>query len=249
MESAWEYLLRFDQVLWMGSDPPWLDYPAMIKIPVSSPAVLGRLKGFVKPYDFVFAPILLEDDLDPEERAEKPILITRFTKHSQEWRKATYYNVRTGEECRITIGKARNGHIPVKTYRQILQQYLYHPESNFAGPNGKPCDPWTRGVLQRRHIMAERFMYCGKEVKRKLEQGPVDHNTDVKVKVYGKGRVAAEPEMLRRLKDFSEREIADATHRSRVRLLRHGGTVTRRMYKKTDFVKAEEQGVPYCCSC
>jgi hypothetical protein len=43
MESAWEYALRFDQVLWRGSDPPWLDYPAMIKIPVSSPAVLGPI--------------------------------------------------------------------------------------------------------------------------------------------------------------------------------------------------------------
>ncbi len=33
METAWQYVLRFDQVLWEGSDPPWLDYPAMMKIP------------------------------------------------------------------------------------------------------------------------------------------------------------------------------------------------------------------------
>lgn len=57
----------------------------MMKIPVSSPAVLGRLKRFVKPYDFVLSPILQAEKLDPEERAEKPILITRFTKHSEEW--------------------------------------------------------------------------------------------------------------------------------------------------------------------
>jgi hypothetical protein len=88
--------------------------------------------------------------------------------------------------------------------------------------------------LQRRHIVAERLRYCGKEFKRKLEQGPVDHAIDVKVKVYEKGRVAADPEMLRRLEDFSEREIADGAgvHRSRVRLLRHGGTMTHRTYQQ-----------------
>jgi len=133
METAWQYVLRLDQVLWEGADPAWLDYPAMMKIPVSSPAVLGRLKGFCKPFDFILAPILRSDKLDPEERAEKPILITRFNKHSDEWLDATYYNVRTGEECRITVRDRRNGRIPVKSYREILHQYLYHPECKFAG--------------------------------------------------------------------------------------------------------------------
>ncbi len=234
METAWQYVLRVDQVLWEGSDPAWLDYPAMMKIPVSSPAVLGRLKEFVKPYDFVLAPILLTDSLDAEERAEKPILITRFTKHSKEWLDATFYNVRTGKECRIRVGDGKNGRILVKSYRQILHQYLYHPECKFAGPDGRPCDPWTRGVLQRRHIIAGSFNYCGKEFKRKLEQGPVDHDIDVKCKVYENGRVAADPETLRQLATLSEREISDATgvHRTTIRLFRHGGTVTPRTYQR-----------------
>jgi len=234
MESAWQYVLRLDQILWVGADPPWLDYPAMMKIPVSSPAVLGRLKGFVKPYDFVLAPILLSDKLDPEERAEKPILITRFSKHSDEWLDAIYYNVRTGEECHITVGDRNDSRIQVKTYREILNQYLYHPECKFAGPDGHPCDPWTRGVLQRRHITPENLNYCGKEFRRKLEQGPVDHEIDYKCKVYENGRVAADPETLRQLAGFSEREIANGTglHRKPIRLFRHGGTVTRRTYQK-----------------
>ena len=98
--------------------------------------MLGRLKGFCKPYDFVLAPILRSDKLKPEERAEKPILITRFNKHSDEWLDATYYDVRTGKKCRITVGDREKGRIPVKTYREILHQYLYHPESKFAGPDG-----------------------------------------------------------------------------------------------------------------
>jgi hypothetical protein len=62
------HVLRLDGIRCKGSDPSWLDRPAMMKIPVSSPAVLGRLKGFCKPYDFVLAPILRNDKLDLEHR-------------------------------------------------------------------------------------------------------------------------------------------------------------------------------------
>jgi len=246
METAWQYDLRLDHVLWDGEDPAWLDYPAMMKIPVSSPAVLGRLKGFCKPFDFVLAPILRSDKLNPEERAEKPILVTRFNKHPGEWLKATYYNVRTGTKCRITVGTRKRGRIPVKSYRDVLHQYLYHPECKFAGPDGRPCDPWTRGVLQRRHIIAGDFNYCGKEFKRKLEQGPVDHEIDYKCKVYENGRVAANPETLRQLEGFSEREIANGTglHRKPIRLFKHGGTVTRRTYQKIAAFLRDQESKP-----
>jgi hypothetical protein len=89
-------------------------------------------------------------------------------------------------------------------------------------------------VLRRRHIVAGGFNYCGKEFKRKLEQGPVDHEIEFKCKVYENGRVAADPETLRQLADFSERDIARGTglHRKPIRILRHGGAVTRRTYEK-----------------
>ena len=192
----------------------------------------------------MLAPILLEDKLDPDERAEKPILITRFTKHSAEWLDATYYNVRTGEECRITVSDHRRGRMPVKTYRQILHQYLYHPEYKFAGPDGRPCDPWTRGVLQRRHVIPESFNYCGKEFKRKLEQGPVDHEIEFRCKVYENGRVEADPETLRQLAGSSEREIRRGTgvRRDTIRLIRHGRPVKRSTYQKVmNFLKQHVQ--------
>jgi hypothetical protein len=94
--------------------------------------------------------------------------------------------------------------------------------------------------LQRRHIIAAEFKYCGKEVKRKLEQGPVDHEIDYKCKVYENGRVAADPETLRQLAGFSERQIRAATgvRRDTIRLLRHGKGVKRSTYVKVvNFLK------------
>jgi hypothetical protein len=234
MESAWRYVLGIDHIAVKGFDPPWLDYPAMIRIPVSSPAVVGRLKGFVRPYDFVLAPIVVESELDPIDQAEKPILITQFTKKSSGWLSATYYNVRTGDKRRITVGTAQKGRVRVKTYREILHEYLYHPECKFAGADGKPCDRWTRGVLQRRHIIVTEFRYCGKEIKRKLEQGPVDDEIDSKLKVYNSERVIADLEMRRQLAQFSEHEIAKATgiHRSIIGKVRRADPVTPRIFQK-----------------
>jgi hypothetical protein len=60
----------------------------------------SRLKNFVKPYDFVLAPII--NDVDLDEQTEKPIPVTRFTKKSEEWLNATYYNVRTGKIPRVS---------------------------------------------------------------------------------------------------------------------------------------------------
>jgi hypothetical protein len=95
------------------------------------------------------------------------------------------------------------------------------------------CDD-KRWASPRRHITPENFNYCGKEFRRKLEQGLVDHEIDYKCKVYENGRVAADPETLRQLTGFSEREIANGTelYRKTIRLFRHGRTVTRRTYQK-----------------
>ena len=89
-------------------------------------------------------------------------------------------------------------------------------------------------MLQRTHIVAGEHRYCGKEFKRKLEQGPVDHDVEFKCKVYENGRVVAGPETLRQLANFSERQIREGTgiRRDTIRLIRHGRSVKRSTYEK-----------------
>jgi hypothetical protein len=207
----------------------------MMRIPVSSPAVLGRLKDFCKPYDFVLAPVIRDEDFHLDQQADKPILVTRFTKNSEEWAAATYYNVGAGEPYRITTGDSKDKNtIPVRSYRSVLNAYVNNAESKFNGPDGKQCCNWTRGMLQRTHIVAGEHRYCGKEFKRKLEQGPVDHEVEFNCKVYENGRVIAGPETLRLLAGFSERQIRQATgvRRDTIRLIRHGKPVKRSTYQK-----------------
>ena len=115
IELAWLYVLKNEGIIFEEVGLEFLDRPAMMQIPVSSPAVLGRLKYFARPYDFVLAPIVNNVQLEIEGQAEKPILITRYNKNSEEWADATFYNVRTGKPCRVTTGASND---PCSTPRQ-----------------------------------------------------------------------------------------------------------------------------------
>jgi hypothetical protein len=245
--AFWQCVLQNEGISFKREEPEWLDLPAMMRIPVSSPAVLGRLKDFCKPYDFVLAPVVRDGDFNLDEEAKKPILVTRFEKDGEEWVTATYFNVRTGKPCRITTGEPTSKrNIPVRSYRSVLNAYVNNAEAKFDGPDGKQCSSWTRGILQRTHVAPGEQRYCGKEFKRKLEQGPVDHEVEFKCKVYENGRVVAGPETLRQLASFSERQISERTgvHRDTIRLIRHGKGVKRSTYAKViDFLKEDERRV------
>jgi hypothetical protein len=139
------------------------------------------------------------------------------------------------KSCRITAGEpSSKGAIAVRSYRSVLNAYANNAESKFDGPDGKQCSSWARGILRRTHIIAGEHRYCGKEFKRKLEQGPVDHEDELKCKVYENGRVIAGPETLRQLTSFSERQIRDGTgvRRDTIRLIRHGKGVKHSTYEK-----------------
>src|SRR5437899_1222240 len=51
----------------------------------------------------------------------------------------------------------------VKTYREVLREYEFHPESKCADADGKPCARQTIGLLQRRCIRVEQITPIGKE--------------------------------------------------------------------------------------
>src|SRR5207253_893994 len=110
--------------------------------------------------------------------------------------------------------------------------------------DGKQCWIWTRGVLKRMHVIAKHHRYCGKEFKRKLEQGPLDHENEFQCKVYQNGRVTGSPEVIRQLSQFTEREIEakSGVNRKTIRVFRRNGTVTRRIYNKlAQFLTESEQ--------
>jgi hypothetical protein len=91
------------------------------------------------------------------------------------------------------------------------------------------------------HVAAREHRYCGKEFKRKLEQGPVDHKVEVKCTVYETGRMVADAETIRQLTRFSECQIRGETglRRDTIRPILPGKGVKRATYQRViDFLRS-----------
>jgi hypothetical protein len=117
--------------------------------------------------------------------------------------------------------------------------YREHPEAKFLGPDGKPCNSLTRGLLSRSHIVATRHRYIGKETSRRWEQGDDLSLVDFRCSEYFDGKMKADEETRKRVVDIGIRKIARETgvNRETVALVANGKTVKSRTFRKiVDFV-------------
>jgi hypothetical protein len=71
------------------------------------------------------------------------------------------------------------------TYRDVLDRYRAHEEAKSAGPDGRPCQYDTVGLLRRRHVHVVDFRHIGKEANEleAVEAGQV-HDPDAVVTEY-----------------------------------------------------------------
>jgi hypothetical protein len=91
----------------------------------------------------------------------------------------------------------------------LLDSYQNHPEAKSLGPDGKPCEFDTRGLLQRAHIVANwPPIYIGKESDRHWEEGEDMSLLDFKAIEYKRrGYAVAGPEHLTRIARVPKREL------------------------------------------
>jgi len=207
--EAWHWVLE-GEVASPRPAPEWFSVPAMMRMTVSTPAILGMLKGFTKPFNFVHVPLLFPSLYPTGKDPSNFGLIMPFSKHRERWLNTKAIDTHTGEQYSIELldPKGRMRRIPVKCYGNILGAYREHPEAKFVGHEGMPCDSLTRGVLRRSHIVANVHRYVGKETSRRWEQGDDMSMVDFRCTEYSDGKVVAHDEFRKRIADFGIRKIA-----------------------------------------
>lgn len=173
IDEAWHYLL----CLALGvsvEEPAWLDRPALTRVTASGPTVLGWFAAFndgkdyvdqIKPANFLL--LAHPDSLDPS----SALPMTPFQRDASKWSTSTWTDRRTGGPVRITVepsdGMERKGMVRVSTYRDVLAQYLAHPEAKSLGPDGEPVGRNTSGLLLRRPVDGIKpVMRIGKEANK-----------------------------------------------------------------------------------
>ncbi|MFL5799801.1 MAG: hypothetical protein ACJ77A_17975 [Actinomycetota bacterium] len=185
---AWELMIRTDPGL-PRVGPDWLDRPALARITCSSPDLVHAFDGFnrgssyadsVKPFNFMLvayvdAPGGFPTDVD----RNKFVLVAPYEPDPARWTRITWFNRYDPEHSpyRITtIGQTGGFRLArVKTYRDVLADYLDHPEPKNAGPDGEACTGTTVGLLGQRLVAARPGLlrHIGKEsndLERRIHQ-------------------------------------------------------------------------------
>jgi hypothetical protein len=227
VRQAWEWLVA----RWLGRpiDPPdWFGLPAMMQFAITTPKVLAALQARqagwpyrdrVKPSNFVLSPILNPlgghpTHADPQRFA----LMAPFTSDASRWCGLTYINMHDGSECRLGApGQRLACEAEALTYGEIVARYWWHPEAKSLGPDGQPCHPRTRGLLQRLPVTASTFHWIGKETDRRWDQEDDLSLIDPMLVEYRPNetdQIVTDADLAQQLRQFSIRQFARASGHS-----------------------------------
>jgi hypothetical protein len=138
-------------------------------------------------------------------------LITQLASERTDWINSKCINIhdRDSPTYRLKFDYTDDGLSvsPVNFY-QLVESYQSHPEAKSLGPDGKPCEFDTTGLLQRAHIVAGEHVPIGKESDRHWEQSEDISLLEFKAIQYKRrGTMTATDDQLDRIKKVPKREF------------------------------------------
>jgi hypothetical protein len=103
----------------------------------------------------------------PLERQPGFQLVSPYADDPGTWLRLDWIHRCSGQRYRITTADRTGGPgvARVQTYRDVLEDFVFHPEAKSAGPDGMPCGRATVGLLGRRVVrsLPELTTHVGKE--------------------------------------------------------------------------------------
>ena len=185
---------------------PWLDDMAVGRITVSKPEVWRAFAEFnrgkpyqqqIKPGNFLLTAQLDMPGLQLGKDAERFRLIAPFEKDAKKRKRVRWRNLYddSGKTYRVTTDSedARPGTMKVTTYRDVVDEYTWHPEAKSGDAQGNPCGRQTVGLLHRRHVRAVGRRFIGKESNKleEVEEGLIGDADDVYIEYRRPGEELA----------------------------------------------------------
>jgi hypothetical protein len=210
--EAWDWIVR--GVLGLErKKPAWFDLPVMMRLTLSTPhhALKNLAKGpLTRPHNFMMLPQICRFGYPQNVDPNKFTLITSFSSERDQWMCSKCINIHDYQSPVYELTDEYDGRRALpKTSFMLLDSYQNHPEAKSLGPDGKPCEFDTRGLLQRAHIVANwPPVYIGKESDRHWEEGEHLSLLDFKAIEYKrKGNAIATDEQLARIASVPKREF------------------------------------------
>jgi hypothetical protein len=121
----------------------------------------------VRPYNFLLAAHTAKLGHPADADPERLQLIAPYNPDPRQWRKLRWVDTHSDKGFKITTGEGSEysdrGTVQVRSYADVLADYRTHPEPKSLGPDGRPCDRATVGLMSRRAIHVATITYIGKE--------------------------------------------------------------------------------------
>jgi hypothetical protein len=174
----WECLLRI-ALETERENPSWIKRPQMMRMAVTTFNVLKRLHVWerFRPYNFFLLPILTKGGCPAGVDPKHFTLVAPFESDQRKWLGLPCINIADTND--LTIYKLRTSFTSaeygkravLEAFEDRLYRYRQHPEAKSLSSDGQACDPETRGLLKRAHIIAGQHRRIGKESDRRWEEG------------------------------------------------------------------------------
>jgi hypothetical protein len=191
IRQVWEGIVREEMKLphtWSA----WVARPALSRLTITSPDLARPFQSQnqgkpyaqqITPFNFLLAahvkPFGHPAGADPEHFQ----LFAPFERDASKWLQLPWQDRYTGNSFRVT-SNAESWNptvVQVQTYRDVIEEFRFHPESKSASYLGQPCDRRARGLLRRRRVSTTPFLitHVGKE-SNKLEEveARIEHDPD-----------------------------------------------------------------------
>jgi hypothetical protein len=175
--ETWHFILSRE--LGLPHRPPsWLNQPAVMAVPITTPQVLARLgifKDQIRPFTVMTVPF------PKRETVADPLWIGYFimpyAEKLNDLHGRTMVNIISGESFHIYDKNSSRLPKPqlwlsLRTMEDEINRIMSRVESKFCTPNGSRSTSRTIGLLARRHVAAGEFHYIGKEASTRWAGGP-----------------------------------------------------------------------------
>ncbi|WP_413799127.1 hypothetical protein [Streptomyces iranensis] len=186
MRQTWQWIVDKAHGIDRGY-PAWAESPALVRVTVSSPHVMNAFREWnedkpyseaVKPFNFVLLATEQQQRYDQPKRASMRLLAP-FSDDPAAWMVGEWRNLRDPDAPAVNISTRKDdtGRVRVKNLRNVLYEYVHHPEYKAATPDGQPCTPFYAGLLFRRTVRVETITHIGKEsnsIDKRINQSMTD---------------------------------------------------------------------------
>jgi hypothetical protein len=172
--------------------PAWFARPAVGQISTTTWSLyrpfhdpMADRAARVRPYNFMLVGHV--DPLVPLPSGVTPGHVTPVAPFSSDpaaFLDLAWRNRVDGQPIRVTTRRGSEpGSVSLKTYREVVRDYRWHPERKSGDPHGGVGRRTSRGLLPRRPVVAAAVRHIGKETIRldEVEDGLVDVADDVHI--------------------------------------------------------------------